>query len=552
MQLTSIQTHSWGIIGDGITDIEHGLCAFIGETGSGKSMMIHAILYGLGFIKGDKKWIKNQKTHAEITLNLHVNGTPPSWLDVDDSMIQITRRLHAEGRHKITCQGKLITLQQLKELCEPYFIASTQHSLLQIKDKNKMMAFIDSWMDQSILSKLHTSYQAVKTIEKNIKTQKSKLQPHYELSQLLQSCEEIQQLLQKLDGRDFKEIEDENERYLSKLNEKSHIENCLADIENPQGLNDILQKVKKSTLYLNDEKITELIETISDYSHELGNLIYQKKSNDENVLDHSELITTMNRLCKKHHTLPENIEALYQQQQDQIEQHNLAENLIPQLETERSNAADQYHKTCNIVSKLRQDVCDKITKAYTTFLPQVGMMHALVQWQLTSDENAVKYLGHDEVHMMFQANEGGQLHPVEDIASGGELSRLFLIMQIIKPSDKRLTYIFDEIDTGISGEVAKKVGMMISQLSQQHQVYMISHLPQVACYADQMIYIKKFVDKNDTKSHVSNVSQENHTEVLSKLMSSSAHKTTIEHVQLLLDEAKKTKGARKPAPLELS
>ena len=543
MQLTSLQTKSWGIIKDSIIDIDDGLSVFIGETGAGKSMMIHAILYGLGLVKGDKKWIKSQHTYAEVTLNFHMKDATPEWFKKDeDGMIQITRRLHSAGRHRILCQGQLSTVQQLKTLCEPYFIASTQHSLLQIKDKNKMMAYLDLWISDQDKDCLYQSYQHIKLIEEKIQIEKNHVQPHYELSQLKQSCDEMQVLLEQLGDRTFAEIEQAHEKYMRQLHASEHLETCMAIIESEQGLSESIQTLKKKAQLLDDELIIEKLNALDEQVSEIGNLLFTKQHEDMQHEDHETLISSMNRLCKKHHTLPENISPLLEELCDTITKHNTAIDLIPSLEKELSDATEYYHNTCKIISAKRKDICQTITNIYSQYLPQVGMENALVQWHITSDSQRINKHGHDEVVVMFQANEGSQAHPVESIASGGELSRLFLIMQIIKPSKKELTFIFDEIDTGISGDIAEKVGKLISELSQKHQVFMISHLPQVACYADQIIFIKKQTLNNITCSEPSSLEQKDHVSALAQLLSSSDHHATVNHVKYLLMNAQKQKA----------
>ena len=557
MKICSVQTQSWGILSNHALDLNDGLSAFIGETGAGKSMVINAVLFALGLVKGEKKWVKSGHDYCEVTLNLTCS-VMPEWLDrdstedidadIEENIIQLKRRWHMKGRHKITCQGQLVTLQQLREFTQNYFIASTQHSLIEIKDKKYMLNFIDLWLDQFDDSHKESTFQAYQTVKQQqlqIHQHETNVLASFERQQRQETITDIGTVLEMLDGEKFKDIETKQENIDKQRQQQSKYAEMISLVDQDGGIIDLIAQLKKISLSFESDECQEISDQISNF-YDIGSNIsdsLNQQANPNYDHDYGDLIHAVNRVCKKYMCLPEELEELYNNAQRQLEDDLYAKDQIPLLQKSLKDSTKEYFEHAMKLSQHRAIICRQASSELASYLPRLGMPHAAIEWTLQQDKNQIMSHGIDHINIMIKTNPGSDWHPIDKVASGGELSRIFLALQIIKPSQTDATYIFDEIDTGISGDVAGRVGQLLHNLSQKHNILMISHLPQVACYADHLVYVSKSLEKDIIISHARCIAREEYSAALSKLLSSHEHDATQSHIQLLIKNAEAYKKA---------
>jgi DNA repair protein RecN (Recombination protein N) len=532
--LKTLRIENYAIIAKVHIDFDASLNIITGETGAGKSILLGA----LGLIMGQRSdskvlYDKGSKCIVEAVFSQY----PPAIekllvaedLDVEDELI-IRREISTSGRSRAFINDTPVKLDVLQLINQNLIDLNQQFNITDIQDKKFQLSLIDGLADnQKLLAQYRKGYAQLK--EKRDKLSAVEQMESTQLKELdFIKFQHNELVVAALDGTDKTSMESE----LELLDKSEDITNLMAETayavsESDQNLKDQLAALAKrwSSFSSADPQLMqgyELMENIQEEFHTLYDLANNIK--DKTEMDPSRLSTlrakldSLYSLEKKHGV--NTIEELLQIQTDLELRLNGIENrseIIAQLQKEILDLDKSLRVEADTLSQRRAKVFPKIQKAVNKKLNELGMGSAEIKVQATRREDLSRD-GLDNLDILFKANKGNEFLPIRKVASGGETSRLMLSLKASVADKMSLpTMIFDEIDTGVSGEVAGKMGDIIRSLANKHQLICITHSPQVSARAVQHLFVYKEETKSRTITHVKVLSKKERILEIAKMLS---------------------------------
>ncbi len=532
--LKTLRIENYAIIAKVHIDFDASLNIITGETGAGKSILLGA----LGLIMGQRSdskvlYDKGSKCIVEAVFSQY----PPAIekllvaedLDVEDELI-IRREISTSGRSRAFINDTPVKLDVLQLINQNLIDLNQQFNITDIQDKKFQLSLIDGLADnQKLLAQYRKGYTQLK--EKRDKLAAVEQMESTQLKELdFIKFQHNELVVAALDGTDKTSLESE----LELLDKSEDITNLMAETayavsESDQNLKDQLAALAKrwSSFSSADPQLMqgyELMENIQEEFHTLYDLASNIK--DKTEMDPSRLSTlrakldSLYSLEKKHGV--NTIEELLQIQTDLELRLNGIENrseIIAQLQKEILDLDKSLRVEADTLSQRRAKVFPKIQKAVNKKLNELGMGSAEIKVQATRREDLSRD-GLDNLDILFKANKGNEFLPIRKVASGGETSRLMLSLKASVADKMSLpTMIFDEIDTGVSGEVAGKMGDIIRSLANKHQLICITHSPQVSARAVQHLFVYKEETKSRTITHVKVLSKKERILEIAKMLS---------------------------------
>lgn len=531
-------------------DFNAGLNIITGETGAGKSIILGALSLLLGQ-RADSRYFFNQAKKCIIEGGFQIKNSQIKALfeeyDLDYETETILRReISIDGKSRAFINDSPVNLTTLKKIGEQLIAIHSQHATLELGNKDFQLLIIDSLANhQSLLNLYYDNFRKFKHLEKKL----NELNHHYEEAKKKQDYE--QYLFEELEQAQLTENEqDELENRLQKL---SHAENIKRALNNSTYLldgeeNSTLNLLKKSTNELSavekyDKSIAALLQRINSAYIELKDLTNEISSLEENINYNPELIEkTEQRLdllysLQKKHRVSSNKELITVKNQ-------LAESLnaILNADEELNNLKiriDTLHKSlfkqALAITKNRENAIPLAEKQIKTSLADMGMPHAQLKFEL-EQLSELNIDGINKLNLLFSANQGQKLAPIQKVASGGELSRLMLAIKALLAQHTNLPcLIFDEIDTGISGEIAQKVGKVIANLTKYMQIIAITHLPQIASKGQNHYLVYKIEENNKTNTSIKLLDNNDRIHTIAEMLSGEKpSQAAIENAKVLL------------------
>ena len=532
--LASISIKNYALINELHIDFSSGLSIITGETGAGKSILLGALGLVLGN-RADSSTLKNttRKCIVEAILSVEKYNLQDFFEteDIDYEINTIIRReILPSGKSRAFVNDTPVTLSVLTALRSKLIDIHSQHQTLQVSDQQFQFQLLDAFANNE--SKL-ASYQRGLT---QYTSEKKKLE------EILQAQREAN-LQYDYNSHLYNElleanlVEDEQEVLEEKLEKINNVE------EIKQNLSEALQLTTDDTigiqnlLYSLENKLTkiapyskeyqELSERISSVKIELDDIVSELESANEQVdfnpLEATQLndrLQLIYNLQKKHYV--NSISALLlilEELSTKVSTVENAEQRLLDQETIVTEIANKLDAIALKISEARKRIIPTVSKQLEAILDNLGMSHARFQIQNNITEHYYKN-GKDVLSFLFSANKGSALLEVDKVASGGELSRLMLAIKYITARSSKInTLVFDEIDTGVSGEIASLMGDMMLEISKTNQLIAISHLPQIASKANTHLKVVKTVKNNNTISDVVMLNKEERIEEIAKLLS---------------------------------
>jgi DNA repair protein RecN (Recombination protein N) len=509
--LKSLFIRNYAIIEELSLDLQSQFTALTGETGAGKSILMGA----LGLILGDRSDSKSfrnpeEKCIVEGIFTMPDNPAIRNLLEQQEfdilEDICIRRELSPQGRSRVFVNDTPATLQFLHELTVHLIDLHRQFDTLELQRSENQLAIIDVLAsNQSRLEGYQQKFeewQEKKQLVADLSIQLNTLQSESDYNRFI--AEEIEKFNPQ--PNEIEELESELLRLTHAESIKSALHRAvflLHDSQEPalQQIKLVIQQLDSYTDKLKElETITPRLksvwEELKDIHQDLDCLSETMFHDEERIQKITERLNEGNRLLKKHN---------FQQTSQLIDYHIFISNKL--LGTDDLEAELQLHKQelavleiqlnekAQDLSTHRQKQFKKLEKEVKIRLTKVGMAKAEIKVELKLIP--LSYLGIDDIQFLFDANQSGQFQPIRKVASGGELSRLMLCMKSIVAGKTQLpTLIFDEIDSGISGETAVQVGQIMKDLAENHQLIAITHLPQIAAKANHHLFIYKGEDKH--------------------------------------------------------
>jgi len=549
--LSSISIKNYALINELHIDFSSGLSIITGETGAGKSILLGA----LGLVLGNRAELSTLKNTTKKCVVEAVVGIDKYNLkdffeteDIDYEPNTILRReILPSGKSRAFVNDTPVTLSVLTLLRARLIDVHSQHQTLQVSDQQFQFQLLDAVASND--SNL-TSYKSelAKYISEKKRLEEIQLAQREATLQYDYNAHLYNELLEA------KLIEDEQElleEKLEKINNVEEIKQNLSEAlqlatDDTIGIQNLLysleQKLAKISMY--SKEYQELSDRISSVKIELVDIIGEIETTNESVdFNPSEADQLNDRLQliynlqKKHYV--NSISELLSIQSTLSEKVSRVEN-SEQLLAEQEAIVEEIANKLDIIalkiSDARNKIIPKLSKQLENVLADLGMPHARFQIQNTLSENYYKN-GKDVLQFLFSANKGGQYGELKKVASGGELSRVMLaIKKILSENSQLPTIIFDEIDSGVSGEISNKMAHIMSQMSQKMQVITITHLPQIAAKGNQHYKVYKEEVNNITTTNLKQLSEDERiVEIAEMLSGKNISDSALTHARELLN-----------------
>ncbi|GIJ97156.1 DNA repair protein RecN [Capnocytophaga stomatis] len=493
--LKSLSIKNFALIDDLQINFPEGFIIITGETGAGKSILLDALSLVLGK-RADMSVLRNaeEKCIIEVEFDLHKYDFESLFdeLEIDyDANTIIRREILPTGKSRAFINDSPVTLDILNRLGQVLVDIHSQHQTISLGDLSFQFEIIDTMAGNKDLREEYKSlWSALKKSQKKLqelidfqKNANKEYDYNLHLLKELKSAplqEGIQEQLEETyeEASNIEEIKeriseslhllsDENTGIVNQLRELKRTFSNLTDYK--QQYRDIFERIESAFLELEDlqnevfdidENIETNPETLEEVSQQL-NLIYS--------LQKKHKVLTVNELIK----IQEDLEKSVSQAE------NIEESITEQQQIVESKKEETYQKALQI-HRTREEIIPKLVKKLTDFTHELGMPNAQFSVEVTSTDTFFNN-GIDELSFLFSANKGGNFGQLKKVASGGELSRIMLSVKAIMAEHTALpTIMFDEIDTGVSGEISQKMGDIMKIMSANRQVFAITHLPQIA------------------------------------------------------------------------
>lgn len=506
-------------------ELRSGLTSITGETGAGKSVILGALGLALGE-RGDASSVKKGAKKTDISAVFDISSIPEAqqWLQsrdmFSDNECILRRTLSCEGRSKAWINSTPCTIQDLKSLGSLLGSIHSQHAQQKLLQKSQHRIFLDNWGGHEATLKKVSSLahewseknqqlQTLITKQKKVSTEQQLLQ--YQLDELLllgltqgeveqleeeqallQNSSELQQIIENASALCVGNEYQEHETYASR-----QIQNAINLLQKgnhlaPSQFSPVIELLESSMIQLAEaEELLKNNQNLCDTNPEKLSQINQR-------LDNIYLI------ARKHQLLPEQLFTQQAHLQSQLQLLTDQESSIAKLQADIDSIQQQYIKHATQLSKQRKKACLSLSKNIEDNLKKLAMPHCKVNITLTEKkQESPQPDGLESVEILICTNPGQAFAPIKEVASGGELSRISLAIQVaIASTTTTPTLIFDEVDVGIGGATADIVGQLLRQLGEHHQAICITHLAQVAAKSHQHLLIQKHTNKKEASTSI--------------------------------------------------
>lgn len=527
------------------------LNVFTGETGAGKSILIG----GINAILGGRvsKDIVRAGTEKAVVTGLF-DDLPESvkaklsdnGFAVDDELL-LQRDIHADGKSTARINGRATTVAILRDIASELIDIHGQHDNRLLMDGDNQREILDSYGKNSgLLSEYATAFKEFSALSRKIKEVSRKK------TESLEKAELLRERLEELDRYNFSA--DEEETVKQKIEELRNAEYISENLYNAQtaisgdddtdGAYSMLEHCKNSVSSLSETipELDKLAERISDMLVELEDIreeiVQRAPDEDEDtagmlgVLE--ERLSVILRLQRKYGTDLAQILENSEKWRNELYEIDNGDDIIEELTEKKKEAGEKVKRLATELTGRRKKAADELAKRISAELTFLDMPDIRLVFDISQDK--VTLSGMDKVEMLISVNKGEDLKPMSKIASGGELSRIMLaVKNVLAETDKLHTMIFDEIDTGISGRAAAKVGLKLHEAAENRQILCVTHLAQIAAMADTQLLIKKTSDEKRTYTGITKLDFEGRKREIARIISGDENDPiSLENAEMLL------------------
>ena len=543
--IESLYIENFAIIDQVQIDFQSGMTVLTGETGAGKSIIIDAIGQLIGQ-RSQPSFVKNGADYAfiegvfssnkEIDKILLDNNFP-----IDEHLV-ISKKINHDGKSAIKINYRNSSQLLLKKIMSQIVDIHSQFETHQLFNESYHLKLLDNFIGNELIDlkkEYLTLYQTYKNLnQKYLSLTKEELTDE-QLDFYLAQLEEIEEL--DLENFDEEEFLKERNNLLNYEKNSQHIKNYKALMDSSKGIMDLFKQSLNELSYLeiddikhNYDQLYDLYYTVDGINQDIYDQFSQSYFSEERYNEVQDTFFKLNKLKRKY---GQTIDAIIDFKNSLIEKIELFKNRDQMIENinlklkETENQLIYYAKKFSI---LRKNKALELEKEVKYILNQMYLQQ--VQFKFDFQINDFNDNGIDNVKIVVSTNSGQPLQPLQKIASGGELSRIMLAIKAVSQNSKDGgTIIFDEADTGVSGKVAESIGHVMKKISKKQQVICITHLAQVACFANNHLFIEKEQMDNTSKVHVRLLNEKESVYELAKMISGK------EITQQSIDHAKKLK-----------
>ncbi len=509
----------------------NGFNAFTGETGAGKSIIIEGLKLAVGGKNYTNLNLKDNEV-SSIKAVFEINNSIKKNLDelnisIDDDYLIVERQINSSQKSKLLINGEIKPLNNVREILKNVIEFQENFEQQELFDNRYFLKFIDNIgsIKKDNLNLEFEKFKNSKNIylahlnnEKNIKEKLELLKiKNNKIKTLNPSENEYEELINKRNLnkniKKYSEISDEIKNLISKFISNDHLNSIEKNLNKLTEINeeysDISQKFASSILDIN-----ELI-------NELENKFNSEEYIEINFDEIDEMIYQYQQLSKFFEVEPKSLFSIKDKILNEIDS-------LENFDREKKNLLNKYNIDLNNfkkealkVSNLRKKVSKKILENINKQLPIVNIEQGELIFKFSEkNENDYNSQGFDELDVLFRTNKKSEFSSIKKVASGGELSRLLLIIKSLSANnDNNLTLIFDEVDSGLSGQIASNVSEKINNISQKNQVIAITHSPQVASKAHKHWRIEKIITNDEMTSQIIELNEESRIDEIASLIS---------------------------------
>ena len=534
-------------------DLETGMSVLTGETGAGKSILLTALGLALGD-RADSGYVRPDCKRAEVNLEFDLTDAPNAqqWLkdnELDNEQHCLIRRIvNQDGRSKAYINNRPVTLQYLQELSEKLVEIHGQHAHLTLLNPDEQRRLLDAYAkNQPLLDQVNQCY-------------KQWLSAHKELSSLIKAGDDqsereefLRYQLEELQALNLTSF-----NYAALSEEHSKLANFGQILTTGRAQVEVLYESDQQSVNQMLSHSTAELNQIARYAPELNDIcallseaqilteeaalqlrrFLESQEADPQQLEHLESqIGIIQNLSRKHHVTPDQLADVVNKLNTELDNITHSGERIADLTTETLALEQQYQQLSTQLSEQRHVAAQKLQSQISVMIKELGMPQGEFLVAMSNlDATTPKLNGKDKIEFLVSANPGLPAKPLAKVASGGELSRISLAIQVTTANDKTTpTLIFDEVDSGIGGGVAEIVGQKLRSLSQYRQVMCVTHLPQVAAQAHHHLYVEKNNESDITSSQVRLLKNEERVEEIARMLGGvTMTANTLAHAQEML------------------
>ena len=533
--LRELRLNNLAIIKNLDLEFNEKFIAMTGETGAGKSI----ILNGISLLIGERShtdMIRNgaQSLFAEGVFELNENQKKrlnELGFEIEDDELIITRYFDRNAKSKITVNGSRMTLSRLKELMVNIIDLVGQHEHQFLLNSDYHLHLLDRFLDDEgkmLFKKIRENVNKIKKLNlqiRNIEEEKSKIAEKKDILEF--QLNEINNL--ELKENEDNELEEEYKILFNagKISEKLE-ETSQFLKEGEFSILTALGRAKRNLEQLSDlsesyselyEKIESVLYEVEELSYSVDNFVGDVEIDDRKLEKIVERIDDINKLKLKYgSTITEILEF-----RDKIEKDlslvNFENEELENLKNEKSELVSQYFQDSEKLGEIRAKIAENLQNTIDVQLDDLNMENAKFKVEITKTQEITAH-GTDNAEFMIATNVGETFKPLAKIASGGEISRIMLALKtVFSAVDNISVLIFDEIDTGISGETVRRVAEKLRELSRNTQIICVTHSPQIAGKAQQQFFIKKEIENNFTETKVYELNTEERIREIARIIS---------------------------------
>ena len=533
--LTQLTVSNYAIADRLELQFDKGMTALTGETGAGKSIVLGALSLSLGD-RSDATVVREGAKRADITavFDIRANEAASTWLqrhDLDTDNDCILRRvISRDGRSRAYINGQPCPLQDLRQLGSLLMDIHSQHQHQSLLQRDNHRRLLDEFAGaEALADETLTTYKQWKQLQERLDTARSCQEESNARLQLLRyQVEELERL--DLQPSELSELENEQQQLSNaeQILKQSHLAAQFCAEDDASAANLVRQAIQQleqlpvEVIALTDtmQMLNEAHIQLNEAGNNLRHFIDGYELDPERLSVVEERLSAIYQLARKHRIQPEELPALRETLHRELSKLDGGADSQEQLEVELSNHLERYQTITRKLSEQRQQAAAELDMRVAEELHRLNMANAQFVTRLTERSDGTPHPhGNEEIEFLVSANTGQPARSLAKVASGGELSRISLAIQVVVAQTSTIpSLVFDEVDVGIGGGTAEVVGRLLRILGESGQVLCVTHLPQVAAQAHQHLFVSKFSENDATFSRVEKLDDQRRVQEVARML----------------------------------
>ncbi len=554
--LSHLSIHQFALVDELELEFKSGMAVITGETGAGKSILLDALGIALGQ-RAEADNVRFGADKAEVSASFTPNDNARNWLGqrdlpTDDDQIILRRVVSSEGRSRGYINGRPASANDLKDLAQCLIDVHSQHAHQRLLQKDTPRQLVDAFgnlqQDARAVSQAFKHWQKNAQRLKTLSEESSEIQAQRQL--LSYQVEELREL--NLSETELDELETEHKRLANAetmlLSGQQALASCLGDESAEMAATQLAYQAMNLLSQLDDHhpallEAKDLLQQAHIQLEEAGlslqRYLEQVDINPHRLQQVEHRLGEIFSVARKHQIQPQRLYPYWQEQEDQLAQLNLSDDDLLELQQEVDRMREHFQQLAQTLSDKRQKAATKLDKEVEAHFESLALGRARFMTQVqVLDEQQANHHGIDNISFQVQTNPGMPGGPLAKVVSGGELSRISLAIQVVTAATSQIpSLIFDEVDVGIGGGTAERVGRLMRSLGKEEsQVMCVTHQPQVAAQAHQHFQVSKISGDNSTHTQIRELNGKQRSKELARMLGGvDITRQTLAHAQEMLD-----------------